>query len=145
MTESSEYREANTRARVAIGLLLVLIVGLFFYLHGLIAQILVDIQLMLDSDPKRALSTISRLLLWLVTSGGLIAVAVGFYLCALAVRIGTSGEYPPPSMPVSFRVRIRRGDAALSMRRNCLLLAGLLFCQPVLGLLIWYGLTGGEL
>ncbi|WP_421864190.1 hypothetical protein [Motiliproteus sp.] len=141
--QDSQFRPGSVQVQIALLLLLGVAVGLFFYLQAQITQILLDIQLMLDSDPQQALQIISRLLLWLVVTSGLISLAVAFYLCLMAARIGRCGEYPPPQMPVAFRTRLRRGDQALRMKRNCLLLGALLFCQPLGGVLLWYNITGG--
>ncbi|RDE24212.1 hypothetical protein DV711_01025 [Motiliproteus coralliicola] len=141
--QNSQFRQGSVQVQIALLLLLVVAVGLYFYLQGQITQILLDIQLMLYSDPQQALRIISRLLLWLVVTSGLISLAVAFYLCLMAARIGRCGEYPPPQMPVAFRTRIRRGTPAMRMKRSCLLLGALLFCQPLGGVLLWYGITGG--
>ncbi|MEH6472609.1 MAG: hypothetical protein V7752_15300 [Halopseudomonas sp.] len=143
MNQQAEYRQGSVGARVAVLLLMVVAVGMFFYLQGIISQILIDIQMMIDSSPQMALTTISRLLLWLVVSSGLMSVAIGFYVCAMAVRIAKGGVYPPAEMPVIFKTPLQTGRQAQKMRRNCLLLAGLLFLQPLLGMAIWYGLSGG--
>ncbi len=145
MTDQTQYRQGDRRIQAALGLLVLVAVLLVFYLQGIVSQVLLDVQLLLDSDPVQALKMVSRLLLWLVVSSALISIVVGSYLCLMAVRIARCGEYPPSAMPVAFRTRIRTGIQARKMRWLCLLLGGLLFLQPLLGLALWYGLTGGVL
>ena len=144
-TEQIDYRKGDPRVRIALLVLLLVGVGLFFYFQAQISQILLAIQLMLDSDPQRALQVISRLLLWLVLTSGLLSIAVGFYLCVVSSRTLRSGEYPPPQLPVAFKTKIKRGKQARAMARSCLVLGALLFTQPVFGLLLWYWIGAGAL
>lgn len=138
-----QYREGSLIAKVAVISLLVLGLVLLFFIQALIEQSLVDIQLMVDAEPLLALLVTSRLLLWLVGSSGSVALVIGFYLCVQAARVARSGEYPPPGMPVVFRTEVVQGDRAMAKRRQYLWLAGLLFCQPLVGLGIWIAVTGG--
>ena len=141
----TEYREGSNGARLALGLLFLVAVGLFFYLQEIISELLVDIQLLLNFDPLQARLIISRLLLWLVVSGGLISMAIGGYLYLLAGRIAQERIYPPAELPVAFKTELLTGAGAKKMRWICLLSAVLLLLQPLLGVAIWYGLTGGVL
>lgn len=129
-------------ALVGLGIVTIWVV---FSLQGFITQTLVDVQLLLGSDPRQALLVISRLLLGLVVSSALVSTAIGFYLCLMAARVGRCGEYPPPQMPVAFKTRIYRGAEASKKRRGCLLVAVVMFLQPLLGLGLWYWMTSGVL
>ncbi len=139
----AEYREGSVAARVAMFVLLVVVVGIFLYLGGIVSQLLVDIQLLLHFDPGQALLVISRLLLWLVISSGLLSVAIGLYLYLLSNQIAKEVVYPPEGMPVVFRTELLVGARAARMRWFCLGGAILLLLQPVLGAALWHGLTGG--
>ncbi len=141
----TEYREGSGAARLALALFLLVAGAVFFYLQEIIARLLVDIQLRVTVDPQQALQLISRLLLWLVISGGLMSVAIGGYLYLLAKRIAAEGVYPPAELPVLFKTQLLTGNAATRMRWLCLLLAALLWLQPLLGAAIWYRFTGGVL
>lgn len=139
----AEYREGSAAARVAMIALLLLVVAIFLYLGGIVSQILVDIQLLMNFDPDQALLVISRLLLWLVITSGLLSVVTGFYLYLLSRRIDKAAVYPPEGMPVVFRTEVLFGAQAVRMRWRCLAGAVLLLLQPVLGFALWYGLSGG--
>lgn len=141
----TKYRQASVAAQLALGLLLLVTAGFSFYLQGIVSQLLVDIELLLSFDPHQALKIISRLLLWLVISGGLISVAIGLYLYLLSGRIATEGIYPPAELPVLFKTELVTGARAEKMRWVCLSLAALLMLQPIVGALLWYVLTGGVL
>ncbi|MCW8883731.1 MAG: hypothetical protein OQK12_00585 [Motiliproteus sp.] len=124
-------------------LLLALGVGLFFYVYGVIGQVLIEIQVVAGKQPDLALKMAGRLLLWLVFLSGSISVAIGGYLCVLILRVRRSGIYPPPGMPVAFKTRIKKDGEAEKMGKACLLMAAVLFLQPLFGLYIWYTVTGG--
>ena len=143
MTGQVQYRRGDRRVQVALVVLLLVTVVLVFYLQGVVVEVIASVQLLVDLNPQQALIRVSRLWLWLVATAGLLAVVIGFYLCLMSARIARSGVYPPPSMPVAFKTRIRSGSQAQRMRWVCLLLAVILFLQPLLGLAVWYSLTSG--
>ena len=124
-------------------LLLVLGVGLFFYLQTIIGQVLADVQLLADHRPELAIRMAGRLLLWLVMFSGSIAIAISAYLLVLSLRVRRTGVYPPPGMPVAFKTEIKRQAEALKMGNGCRLLAFVLLLQPLVGVFIWYRITGG--
>ena len=145
LSDKIQYRLGNSRVKIALVALGITAIGVVFSLQGFITQTLVDVQLLLGSDPRQALLVISRLLLGLVVSSALISIAIGFYLCLMAARVGRCGEYPPPEMLVAFKTRIYRGAEASKKRRWSLLVAALMFLQPLLGVGLWYWMTGGLL
>ncbi|MEH6648461.1 MAG: hypothetical protein V7707_00385 [Motiliproteus sp.] len=145
LSDNIQYRLGNTRVKAALAGLGIVTIWVVFSLQGFITQTLVDVQLLLGSDPRQALLVISRLLLGLVISSALVSVAIGCYLCLMAVRVSHCGEYPPPQMPVAFKTRIYRGAEAAKKRRGCLLVAAVMFLQPLLGMGLWYSMTGGVL
>ena len=138
-----DYIDGSAKVQVALILLLMLAVGLFFYLESIISQVLADIQLLAGSEPDLAIRMAGRLLLWLVLFSGSIAIAISGYLLVLAVRVRRTRCYPPPDMPVAFRTKLKFGDSAIKMVAACRWLALLLLFQPLLGLYIWYRITGG--
>ena len=140
---NDDYIEGSVRVQTALILLLVLSVGLFFYLQAVIEQALTHIQLLAGSKPDLAINLAGRLLLWLVLFSGSIAVAISVYLFALVRQVGSSHIYPPPGMPVAFRTRLKTGEDALKMARGCRLMALVLLLQPLAGVFIWYRVTGG--
>ncbi len=142
MTER-DYIQGSAKVQTALVLLLFLSVGLFFYLYGIISQVLVEIQVLAGQDPDLALKMAGRLLLWLVFFSGSISVAIAIYLCILVSKVKSSSLYPPPGMPVAFRTRVKKDSEALKMGNGCAVMAVVLFLQPFLGLYIWYSVTGG--
>ena len=138
-----DYVEGSAKVQIAMILLLMLAVGLFFHLQSVISQVLAEIQLLAGSRPELAIKMAGRLLLWLVMLSGSIAIAISLYLVVLSSRVKKSGVYPPPGMPVAFKTRVKNDEAARKMRQACLLLAVLLFTQPVVGVFLWYRITGG--
>ncbi|OMH25686.1 hypothetical protein BGP75_24410 [Motiliproteus sp. MSK22-1] len=138
-----DYVEGSAKVQIAMILLLMLAVGLFFHLQSVIAQVLADIQLLSGSRPELAIKMAGRLLLWLVMLSGSIAIAISSYLIVLSSRVKKFGLYPPPGMPVAFKTPIKSEAAAARMRQACLFLAVLLFTQPVIGFFLWYRITGG--
>ncbi len=137
-----DYIQGSAKVQIALVLLLVLSIGLFFYLSSVIGQVLEQIQLLSGSEPELAIRMAGRLLLWLVFFSGSIAVAIAIYLFMLTIKVKQFGIYPPPGMPVAFKTPIKKGVQAARMQRLCAAMGLILLLQPVAGLYIWYVMTG---
>ncbi|MEH6625320.1 MAG: hypothetical protein V7739_02665 [Motiliproteus sp.] len=137
-----DYIQGSAKVQAALVLLLVLSIGLFFYLSSIISQVLVDIQVLAGSQPELAIRMAGRLLLWLVFFSGSISVAIAGYLFVLVAKVKQSHIYPPPGMPVAFKTRIKKDADAAKMQKGCCLMALVLLLQPLVGLYIWYSVTG---
>jgi len=143
MGRDKDYVEGSLAARLALLLLLGCGVGLFFFFEEQISQIIIEIERVSAAHPKVAIAMGNRLLLWLVVVSGGVSVVVGIYLGLMARQVRQFGRFPPDTLPVAFRTPVKRGEAALAQAAMYRWAAGLLCCQPLLGLGFWYWFTGG--
>jgi hypothetical protein len=93
------------------------------------------------ADPVRAFQkSVGHLLIVALTAVPLFA-GVSIYLIRLGVKVGRSGQYPPPGMRVAVRAQILRGRRATWNAILIFVLAGILMVPGPALIYAWYSLS----
>lgn len=138
-----EYIEGSLKVQIAFALLIAIFAVLFVFVLSTIREALVTIEVLNTDDPFLAAKMAGRLLLWLVLSSGVIAVAIGIYLLLLVKQIRVQDCYPPTGYPVAVKTKLRFGADCDSVKSSFTFIGWLLLLHPVAGLFVWYWVTGG--